>query len=62
MKLSPWQKIAKAGKSGRGLRLSFEEVQRLCMDDAILTRAALDDFPELETKEREFDAKKRQFK
>lgn len=41
--MTPWQKIMRAEKRGIGLRLSAEEVERLSMDDAIVTRATLDD-------------------
>lgn len=41
--MTPWQKIMHAAKRGIGLRLTVEEVSRLSMDDAIETRAALDD-------------------
>lgn len=41
--LSPWQKITRAAKRGRGIRLSADEVWRLSMDDAISTVAEHDD-------------------
>lgn len=43
MKLSPHQRIMKAAKAGKGLRLSAEEVQRLAADDAIARVASGDD-------------------
>ncbi len=42
-KLTPWQKIVNNYNKGHGLRLSWEELGRLNMDDAITTRADLDD-------------------
>lgn len=43
-RLTPYQRIVRAGKSNRGVRLSWEECWQLgVMDDAIGTRAALDD-------------------
>lgn len=42
-KLTPWQRIMRASERGTGLRLSAEDVWRLSMDDAIHTRALLDD-------------------
>ena len=41
--LSPWQKIMRAAKAGRGLRLTAEEVVKLAHDDAIMTMAANED-------------------
>lgn len=41
--LTPWQKIIRAAKAGRGLRLSANEVSRLSFDDAIATVATYDD-------------------
>ncbi len=43
VKLTPWQRIVRAYEAGRGVHLSFEEVARLNMDDAIVTRAYNDD-------------------
>jgi hypothetical protein len=42
-KLSPWQRIVKAYDQGKGVHLSFEDVSKLNQDDAITTRARLDD-------------------
>lgn len=42
-KLTPWQRIMDAAKSGRGIRLSYDEVARLSMDYAIETKARNDD-------------------
>lgn len=42
MKLTPWEKIVKAGDEHRGLRLTWEEVWMLRMDDAI-AQAALNE-------------------
>ena len=42
-KKTPWQRIIEASEKGVGIRLSWEEVSMLCMDDAIVTRAMLDD-------------------
>lgn len=40
---TPWQKIAWAAQRGTGVRLSWEDVRRLASDDAIMTRARMDD-------------------
>ena len=40
---TPWQKIVRAAKAGRGLRLTSEECFKLFMDDAIETKATNDD-------------------
>lgn len=40
---TPWQKIVRAAKAGRGLRLTADEVFKLFMDDAIETKATNDD-------------------
>lgn len=40
--LSPWEKIMRNAKNGKGLVLSADEVFRLSLDGAIETRAALD--------------------
>lgn len=37
--LTPWEKIVKAGDEHRGLRLTWEEVWMLRMDDAIAQAA-----------------------
>jgi hypothetical protein len=43
-KLTPYQRIVRAAKAGRGVRLSADECFDLGeMDDAIFTRARLDD-------------------
>ena len=42
-KLSPWQKIMRAAREGRGLRLSEDEVWQLSADNAIETKAANDE-------------------
>lgn len=41
--MTPWQRIMRAAKRGTGLRLSPDDALRLSRDDAIETRAALDD-------------------
>ena len=40
---TPWQRIVRAYKKNRGIRLSADDVCRLNYDDAITTRAMLDD-------------------
>ena len=40
---TPWQRIRDAGERGVGCRLSPNDIARLCMDSAIITRADLDD-------------------
>jgi hypothetical protein len=40
VKLTPWEKIVKAGDERHGLRLTWEEVWMLRMDDAIVQAAA----------------------
>lgn len=40
---TPWQKIRDAGQRGTGVRLDADEVDSLCKDDALMTRAMLDD-------------------
>lgn len=40
---TPHQRIVVAGRKGRGVRLSAEEVQYLMFDDSIKTRAESDD-------------------
>jgi len=42
-KLTPWQRIMRAARRRTGLYLSPNEIQDLHMDDAIATRATLDD-------------------
>lgn len=42
-KLTPWQRIMRNAERGIGVRLSAEDVYRLSRDDAIATRALLDD-------------------
>lgn len=39
---TPWQRIVEACGKGVGIRLSWEELVRLCQDHAIVTRATLD--------------------
>jgi len=41
--LTVYQRIMRAAKKGKGLKLSSEEVSALQRDDAIETRAAADD-------------------
>lgn len=41
-KLTPWQKIMRAGQKGTGVRLTAEDCHQLSLDDAIETRAQLD--------------------
>jgi hypothetical protein len=41
--LSPWQKIVRASKKGKGLRLTADEVFQLACDDTIATLAQNDD-------------------
>ena len=41
--LTPWQKIMRAGRRGTGARLTADDVKRLMSDEAIRTRAELDD-------------------
>ncbi len=41
--MTPYQRIMAASHAGKGIRLSADDVFRLSMDDAISTRAALDD-------------------
>lgn len=40
---TPWQKIRDAAEKGTGTRLTSEECARLACDNAIVTRAELDD-------------------
>lgn len=42
-RLTPYQKIVRAGQYGRGLKLTGKEIAELNMDDAILTVARNDD-------------------
>lgn len=42
-KLTPFQKIMRAAKKGRGIRLTANEVFQLSRDDAIATAASNDD-------------------
>lgn len=42
LKLTPWQRIARAAEQGRGVRLSADDVQRLIADGDILTVASMD--------------------
>jgi hypothetical protein len=41
-KLTPWQKIVRAGHYGTGLRLTAKEIWELRMDGAISTKAGND--------------------
>ena len=43
MKLTPYQRIIRAQKEGRGVRLSLRDCINLSLDDAITTRALMDD-------------------
>jgi hypothetical protein len=47
-KLTPWQRIIRAAKEGKGIRLSADEVYMLSQDDAIEQRARNDDEGESE--------------
>jgi hypothetical protein len=47
-KLTPWQRIIRAAKAGRGLRLTADEIYMLSQDDAIEQRARNDDEGESE--------------
>jgi hypothetical protein len=40
---TPWQKIRDAAEKGTGVRLTRDECIRLAQDNAIMTRAELDD-------------------
>lgn len=42
---TPYQKIRDAADRGTGVQLTADDVGRLAMDDAIMTRASLDDEP-----------------
>ncbi len=42
-KRTPYQRIMLAADSGRGVRLTAKECISLSLDDAIMTRAQLDD-------------------
>ena len=42
-RMTPWQRIRRAANRGTGLRLSTEDIQRLAHDNAIMTRAELDE-------------------
>lgn len=59
-KLTPHQRIMRAAKAQKGLRLSADEVFHLSKDNAIETRAAWDDNPEDEADERAIDAERAQ--
>lgn len=51
MRLTPYQRIVRAAERGVGVRLSPEECWRMGkMDDAIFTRAQLDDEEQAEKK------------
>lgn len=45
-RLTPYQKIMRAAKLGRGVRLTADEVFEMSMDDAISTCALGDDEPD----------------
>jgi hypothetical protein len=45
-RMTPYQRIMRAAKLGKGIRLSAGEAFYLSLDDAIMTRAQLDDDPE----------------
>lgn len=40
---TPYQRIMKAAKAGKGVRLTAQEAEELSRDDAIQTRATMDD-------------------
>ena len=40
---TPWQRIVEAYEKGVGIRLSWDELHQLNQDDAITTRAMLDE-------------------
>lgn len=42
-KLTPYQRIVRAGKKGIGVRISAEEIQMICQDTAITDVAWNDD-------------------
>jgi hypothetical protein len=44
--LTPWQKIIRAGEHGTGTHLTAEDCWRLHFDQAIITRAERDDYPD----------------
>jgi hypothetical protein len=48
-KRTPWQRIRDAYERGTGCRLSSDDCEQLGMDDAIMTRADLDDDGSQET-------------
>lgn len=54
--LNPWQKIIRAAKRGTGLRLTFDEVWQLGMDDAI-QQAASQERAESDAHNRETEAR-----
>jgi hypothetical protein len=47
-RLTPWQKIARAAERGTGTYLTPQDCWRLGHDNAIITRAELDDDPAYE--------------
>lgn len=53
MKKTPHQRIMRAARCRVGVRLTAEEVQELSRDDAISTRAAVDDENEIERRNEE---------
>lgn len=40
--MSPWEKILRASERGTGLRLTWDDINSLAGDDAIMHRARLD--------------------
>lgn len=62
-RLTPWQKIARAAERGTGTYLTPQDCWRLGHDNAIITRAELDDDPAYEDEEVETQSKlRRQFR
>ena len=57
-KLTPHQRIMRAAKARKGLRLTAGEVFHLSKDSAIETRAEWDDRPDDEAEERAIDAER----
>lgn len=50
--MSPYQRIMKAARDGKGIRLSADEVRQLAEDDAIQQVATEDDERDIASKER----------
>jgi hypothetical protein len=46
-RLTPWQRITRAGRRGAGLRLTADDVARLCHDDAFALHDVRDDAADL---------------